>query len=455
MALDSTGLFTVIGKYVKAINTWNGYISTLESLKDEIFDKLEDEALQDLYVDLPSQFLGFKNAVTSWISTLISEVEDILLDEDYVTDELPIFQRDVTSVLNAIYDYMVDNSLTIKSSVVTLGGNDQDTGVLVVNSSTAATTAKGRVYLTRTLDGVSDPSSSVTAHLRYNGAESQLAMSCTHQARVISNSEGSEVVQLFCENDAQAPYGATAEKPGNGPTLTNVLANNVIPLNSDFSSVASNTPTGWTVTGGVHTTDWACSTIGTGIATGVNVFTIKTDEVTARQQLTGLTRYQRYFFAVSMFPGNIADLNDNATIVVTIEDVAGGAYATSTTATVTDDWSDDFTFESTDYHDVCYGFFTLGEEDDLNDVYIKIRMATQSDTDLWVNITQAVVAPVTYYNGLGHAFFSPVVVPEVNDNGSIAIANNNGGVFQTFFRRAYDIQLPTADSPTIADSLAT
>jgi hypothetical protein len=453
MALDSTGLFTVIGKYVKAINVWNGYISTMETLKDEIFDKLEDESLQDLYVDLPSQFLGFKTAVGSWIDSLIGEVEDILLDEDYVTDELPIFQRDVTTVLNAIYDYMVDNSLTIESSVVSLAASDTDKSSFAINSSTGGGYSgfnHGRVFITRKLDGLSDPSSTVTAHQRYANAEGQLSMSATHLARVISNSEGAEVVQLFSEVDAQAPYGPTVEKPGNGPTVVNAMSSNIIPANHDFSLWSSATPNSWTMAGGVETTDWARSVA---TADRHDALVIKTDEVTAKQQLTGLVRYQMYFFGVIGFAG-FADGTDTATFVTTVETVAGSAYDTSNSLVFEDNYIPGLTDVGTDKWGFMYGFFCPGEDDDLNDFYLKIRMSAQTDPDMHGYIYETVVAPVTYYNGIAHAYWSPVNTPDTNDYGSIAIANNNNGVFQTFFRRAFDIQLPTADSPTIDDALA-
>jgi hypothetical protein len=452
MALDSTGLFTVIGKYVKTINTWNGYIATMETLKDEIFDKLEDEALQDLYVDLPSQFLGFKEAVGSWIDSLISEVEDVLLDEDYVTDELPIFQRDVTTVLNAIYDYMVDNSLTIESSVVSLATVDTDKSSFVITSSSSSysSTNHGKVFITRKLDGISDPSDTITAHQRYANAEGQLSMSCTHFARVISNSEGSETLQLFCEVDAQTPYGPTAEKPGNGPTTVNVESTNIIPANADFLLFSGDTPNNWTPAGGTVTTDYQKYTGGTDVPTAL---LIKTAGVSFKQQLTGLTRYQMYFYGFSAF-GGFADGTDTCTLVATVETVAGSAYDTSANLVLADSYTPGLNDIVTDKWGFVYGFFCPGEDDDLNDFYVKIRMSAQTDTDMHAYIYHSAVAPVTYYNGIAHAYYSPVNIPDTNDYGSIAVANNNNGVFQTFFRRAFNIQLPTADSPTIDDALA-
>src|SRR5690606_6292625 len=125
------------------------------------------------------QFAGFQSAVGSWISTLISDVEDVLVDEAYVLENLPISSYTVTSVLNAIFDQMIDDSDTIKSSVVSIGGSDTDQTDFVFTQAGLSMTSSPRVFVTRTLDGVNNPSELVTAHTSYNNVESQLAKSCT------------------------------------------------------------------------------------------------------------------------------------------------------------------------------------------------------------------------------------------------------------------------------------
>lgn len=461
MALDSTGLFTVIGKYVKAINTWNGYITTLETQKDDIYTVLDAEDLQDLYVDLPSQFLGFKSAVASWISSLIGEVEDILLDEDYVTDELPIFQRDVTTVLNAIYDYMVDNSLTIKSSVVSIGGSDADTGsAQILSGSASAYLSKPRIFVTRTLDGLTAPSDSVAAHTRYNNIEGQLSMSCTLKAKCISSSEGAETMQIFSELDAEAPYSTSPESPGNGPTITNIEASNIVPNNYDFSAFSGDNPTGWIMSSGSAGTDWQDES-----GTEDGPLGMKTAGVYCKQQLTGLTRRQMYFVGAFYKVGG--DNGETATTKLRLENSTGVTVHKnlgSQTYTV----GNGFSADDLNYYQ--FGFYSPSDTVNLNDIYVAFEHDAESDATISTVLKKIVVAPVSaYYNGLGVVFWNGLSATEaatyadtsirspilVNEYGSLAISNSNAGVFQTFFRRAFGIQLPTADSPTIADSLAT
>lgn len=452
MALNVTNLLTVVGKYVKTINTWNGYITALETAKDDIYTVLDNENLQDLYVDLPAQFEGFKSAVASWISTAISEIEDLLTDETYVLEELPIFSSDVTTVLNAIFDKMTTDNDTIKSSVVSLGGSDVDQN----HTSFTGSRSSGRLFVTRILDGVSDPSSLVDAHTSYNNVEGQLAMSCDTFGKVTSSSIGAEVVQLFADSPSQASYSTDTESPGVGPTISN-LEQNVLSLsNYDFSSWSGDNPTSWTLAGGSAGTDWIDSG-----GSGSGPLTIDTAGVTVKQQVTGLTRRKMYFFAALVSSG----VDGTFTTVdwkFRVENV-DGATVHKNFGTFQTDYADQS--DPTDIYDYVYGFYCPNDDVNLNDIYICLEYDAEADSSLVGYVYKIIVTDVTYFNGLGWTFWNPHEEESttdiakspllVNDYTSISVSNNNGGVFQTFFRRAFNIQLPTADSPTISDTLAT
>lgn len=453
MALVVADLLTVMGKYVKTINTWNGYLTALGTAKGEIFTVLEAENLEDLYVDIPSQFEGFQAAVSSWISSLIGEVEDLLVDEEYVLENLPIFASDVTTVLNAIFDQMLADGDTIESSVVSLGGSDIDQNHFTPSLTGAGTSSAARVFVTRTLDGVNAPSSLVTAHTSYNNVEGQLSKSGDLFAKVISSSEGAETLQLFSDSPFEASYTADAESAGNGPTIVNIEASNIVASNYDFSSWSTDNPTGWTLAGGSAGTAWEDQdSVGTG------PLRINTAGVTLKQQLT-LTRRTMYLVAahvrtIAATPGNSTDWK------LRIENVDGGTVHKSFGTTVVIDAD----LDSSDLYNYVYGFYSPSDTVNLNDIYFCLEYDAEDAAGDYGRVYKVVAAPVTYYNGLGCAFWNPYAENEtayttspllVNDYGSIAISNNNNGVFQTFFRKAFNIQLPTADSPTIADTLAT
>ena len=465
MALDTTDLFTIVGKYIKAVNTWNGYLAALETAKGEIFTVLEAEDLEDLYVDLPSQFAGFQSAVSSWINSTIGEVEDLLTDEEYVLENLPISNTDVVSVLNAIYDQMVAESDTIKSSVVSLGGSDTDYSAFQFNNGDALVTgSRPRVFVTRTLDGVNNPSSLVTAHTRYNNVEGQVSKSCTVFAKCISSSIGGETVQLFASSPFEASYTADAESPGVGPILANAEGNSISMNNPDFTDWSVDDPTGWTLAGGVSGTDWEDFS-----SSGDGPLRINTAGVTVKQQITGLTRRTMYFIGAITEPVGSAG-GQTATIKLRVENSTGGTVHKDFGSFTTTFQGTNYDNDEGDLYYYQYGFYSPNDTVNLNDIYFCFEHDAESNANIYTKLKKIIVAPVTYYNGLGFTFWNPLVAEDisvdplttsvhtpilVNEYGSIAISNSNAGVIQTFFRKAFNIQLPTADSPTIADSLAT
>jgi len=212
MALVTTNLFTVLGKYVKTINVIDAYITAAEASKDEIFVEIELENLEDAFVGVPGQFESYKSGFAGWIQTLITNTTGVLTDEEYVLDELAISSFDVVSVLNAIYDHMDDADEYITPSVVTLGGADADIASTDIFNGTELPPA---LFVGRTLDGVNSPGNGVTAHIRYDGLESQLARSDTVYAKLTNNDTiGAESAQLFSTLPAVAHMGHLMRRQG-------------------------------------------------------------------------------------------------------------------------------------------------------------------------------------------------------------------------------------------------
>lgn len=454
MALNLTDLFTIIGKYGYAVNSVNSQFAELETIKNQIFDALEDEGLEDHYTDVPAQITTMQTSVTSWIATFISEVEGVLVDEEFVLENLPIFETTVTAVLNAIFDQMIADSATIQSSVVTIGGTDADTGSFeIARTDGVAVDFPSTVYITRLLDGVNDPSDLVSAHQAYNGVESQLAKSCTTYAKCISDSAGGEVLQLFADSPEEASYTADVESPGVGPTIANVASANLISSNDEFTDWSGDNPTDWTLAGGVAGTDWEDVS-----GTGIGPLKIMTAGVTLKRQLSTLERRTSYFFGFAF--GAFANTG-TITVKMRIESVDG--------LTVHKDFGSTVYNFGAESPEILYGFYSPTDSVNLNDIYLCLEYDAETDGASYIRPYKSVVAPTTYYNGLGFAFWNPITsddsiifddwsgnmmveLPE-DSYGSILIENDDAGVFQTFFRKAFNIQLPTADSPTIPDSL--
>jgi len=464
MAFSSTNLFTTLGKFIKHSNIWNGYFTALNTAKSDVSTVLNTYSLLDYFVPVPGQIEAFQAQVAGWIQQYASNVQAIILDETTVISQLPIASGDLTTVLTAISQYMVDNSVTIQSSVVTLGGSDADIAKFNIPLGALSTPGEAYVFVSRKLDGINAPSNSYRTYPHYFGRESQLAMSCTEYAKCVSSNPGQEVVQIFSELDANASYDDEAEKPGVGPSLTNIESNNLVPSNFDFSNWSGDNPVDWTVTPGVSGTDWEDMS-----GTGEGPLRIGTVGTYAKQKITGLQRERQYFFgAVFNCVGAGAT---TATVKFRVENSDGSTvHSTFTSVTVADvDVPAEFNF--------IYGFYAPSESVNLDDIYLVIEHDAESDASNATDIYRVAISPVTFYNGLGHVFWNPItdntdttydlavavatlagddspVVP-LDAYGSIAIVNNGAGVIQSYCRKVLGIQFPTADSPSLADSLAT
>lgn len=458
MALDHDGLFAVIGKFVKTINTVNGYISALNSAEGEIYTILNTEALQRYYADpvnIPAQFDSFQSQVTQWTSALITDVSNILVDRAYVIDQLNLRSFSTTDVLNALYDYMILNSESLKSSVVSLGGSDVDKAIYCQGTlaETHGVTGQDPLYpalmVSRLLDGVNSPGNNVTAHLRYDGIESQLARSCTVYAELLTNEINNESAQLYSGISAVEPYQILSEDPGVGPIIQTPESNNLLD-NFDFSEwTATNVPAAWSMSGTIATDYSDISGNGSG------PLKLSTEGTTASQKLEGLAYNTAYGIAVHWGVLTSGGTGDNI-IGVRLKTQAGATLVSQVTEPIDVDGD-------TVTDGIIYLFFSLDETVNLTDVYLEIEFKTELDTSSVISVKKAVVAPINYWNGLGWMWWpthnlaiDKSYVP-IGNKTSMAVSNNNGGVFQTFFRKAFAVQLPTVDSPgnTIDEAFAT
>lgn len=457
MAFDIDGLFAVMGKRIKARNVWFTYIAAIEAHKNDMQDILDTEGLGDLYVPLPATIENMQQTITGWITSLIQDDASILTDREYVLEQLPISDFTETSVLNAIFDYMVDNSETIKASIVTLGGSDVNQNSTQTVSSDQANERGPQLYVTRILDGNSAPGNGVSANVRFSGLESQLARTTTIYGRIDSNVVNAEQVTIFSSGPETGPYEFQDEEPSLGPTLTN--ANSGLTSNFDFSTWVTGSPSDWTMSG-VSPTNWVDAS-----GTGAGPLQLKTINVTASQQITGLQALTMYFVAVSFRGYGDGVGADNVTMSLRMRNAADTYEymgASAKTVTIPNNAVLGYAHQITGQ---AYGFFQLGVYDDLDDIYLEAKMTDAPATGFSLHVEKIVLTAVTYWNGVGIVFFSPeytgnggispIYFTELGTLMSMNIVNGGQGVIQTAFRRDHNFQFPTADSPTIADSLAT
>lgn len=460
MAFDHVGFFTIVGKFIKTINTVDGYHDAIETLKTEIRDVYEGEDLHDLYATMPSLISGFQTNFTSFINSLITDLENgLFTDRDYVLEQLQFSGSGTTAVLNALYDYMDDNSYTIQSSVVSIGGSDADKA-----RSSETLSLESTLLCTRLLDGVNDPGNGVSAHLRYLNVESQLARSTTVNSEVTSAAAwGSETVQLYpnySSSSGTGPYVLQDEEPTIGPTLANGISTRIGLVDPGFNNFTSDDPDSWSVSGGSAGTDWEQTTsvaaYGPGVSSGLKV---NTTGVAAKQIVTGLSFNTMYmFFGVFEVFGTGSGIGNDVDWVAALKTNAGATVKTLTTTsvTLTDETLNLGEEASPDNFAIGYHPFALAETVDLADVYLELTCNNFGTGISGGVVYQVGIVPVTYWNGLGWVWLNPRRLNTLGNKSTVAVSNNDNGVFQTFFRKAFGIQLPTADSsPTFSESLAT
>tara|TARA_R110000824_G_scaffold391156_1_gene588770 strand:+ start:14311 stop:16500 length:2190 start_codon:yes stop_codon:yes gene_type:complete len=103
----------------------------------------------------------------------------------------------------------------------------------------------------------------------------------------------------------------------------------------------------------------------------------------------------------------------------------------------------------------------------LQSCYINLPTDIPSDLKLVIKVTGTLTSsarvlvdnlafgPVTYFGGAHVVLSSGRDKWLKDDKVTWTVANNNAGVIQTFFRKAYALQLPSSGAPTIAEALAT
>ena len=89
-----------------------------------------------------------------------------------------------------------------------------------------------------------------------------------------------------------------------------------------------------------------------------------------------------------------------------------------------------------------------------SDFKLVINMTNTLTSAKTVSIDALNFGPVEYHGGINAVVISGAGKFRKDDNFTFSVTNNDSGVFQTFFRKGIGIQLPSAGSPSIADSLA-
>lgn len=391
---------------------------------------------------------GMQGNVVNWRQTLDNYVQKTLTDPDTVVSQLAALTgTDVGSVLAAIVQDMNDNTQSVKPCTCSVGGV----------TALAGNTGTGTALVDLTLDGFNAPlGNRGQPHLKYNGLLSQLCVPsetmeviCTSDSFGGGAVEGNEPFNLFGGAASTQLWDYHAEGSG-GPASLNVAHGATIAQNLNFENWSvANIPDGFTLgagtLAGTHTfQEQTAANVFRGASSlklvGDGVLgTIELDQALPVTQLQSRRRY--CFTARIKTSGPPVAGTINILLTGTGYTAAGSEQITITGTS----WPAAFTL---------YNFYVNLPVTLPSNLTLALKVTGTPSAGATVWIDSASFSPVNYFGGLNVVLLSGSTAWVKNDRLNWTVANDQGGVFQNYFRRGYGVQFPSNVLPSISDGLA-
>lgn len=449
----NTGVFTHLGKIVKAYNTQATYATAALIDEQAIQDAFGAGDVEDLIDGLSTDYAGFVAEYVVRKGVLAGYALARLQDRVTVLNEIDAPTDSESVVLAHLIQQMITDSETIDASVIT--GSWPLTA-----TPNAANTGDGAIVLCNILDGTTSPGTvsggTVAAHPAYAGVVTELACTQLHSFRVTSDSfydgvsEGAETIAW--EGQPSAGKHGLYEGGGVIGSLSPINSSTfATALNGDFESFSNNVPVGWTLVSGTGGTHVRQETTASGINHGDSSLRFDGDNAQATisvswsPDITQLRSQKMYAVSVWIKASNATP---SANVLIQFE---GTGYTAGLTEKITiADGSHPTSFE-------LYQFFVLMPKTIPDDFALVIKWQATPNTGMQLWLDDLAFGPVTYAAGLGAIAVRGATPFVRNDRFTQQITNGEEGVFQKFFRQVFACQLPsdTGGSETIADSLAT
>jgi len=466
MAINFTTFFTVIGKHIKSLNTLFGFLTQITTGLSDIETVLEANTLNRLSVQLHPTFEQMKRDVEGWTDDIINELRSVVItDRAFVRDKLVLQNLDFDSIMQEIINEMLSQTQSVDNSAPAPGAFSADGSYFTGKNTVTLLVFSG----VTSLDGVTPPLPGLPASRHYEDSVYQaeenqfLIPTSMFLECVTAPSDGLETMRWISLDPQTEPYRDQAESPGIGPTFPMIQTENSIDNEaSELDTYVNNSPVGWnvtTTTGAVAGTDY--SEYGVAFR-GSWSLVVKGDEgggphtITLNKDIPDLEPGKRYFFAAKVsnsvlaadkVNSKVATQNDVFTFTITAEKKDGTTFTATSSLNLDanpDKW------ESL-WIDFVVPF-------NLKPGTTKISIKIDPFGTDWTLIDEITLSPARQFNGIGYAVGRGKLAHrlEVGDTGTVQNwTNSDDGVFQVFFRKAFGYQLPTDDSETILDTLAT
>ena len=436
-----TNLFECIGEYVQRINDFETIISDLETDRSQIEAELEANSVPvEFYGDNTSLFNNYKSNVVSWINQLVNKVSQLMENDDFVLSNF-VTTGGWEGIIPEIIKDMTDTSQHIKRSTVTLGAV----------SSTLTNANSSTLLVDKKLDGYNIPISGGIATRHVSGLDSELApTSETLRVTAINDSDQDGVTDglerfVIHGDEGSTGYHHGDTGSGEGQTIRTLHANSSTQglANGDMETWTDSTTMGsWTQVSGFdpmertvdgYKGDYAAACVGDGS---------KTWKI--EQAVTNLDRYRRY--VVACYVKGAASISAGT---LTIK-FTGTGYTASSSEKIEMDAA---ALAAQTAYGLEYFYITMPSAIP-TDMKLEVHLSGGLTSGKTVLIDHVQFGPVEYFGGVNFALVDGSGKTTIRDTHSSAISNNDAGVFQTFFRKGLNVQLPSNSSPSIADSLA-
>jgi hypothetical protein len=468
MAINYTNLFQILGKYVKTLNVNFGMLADIQTGIDDIEGELELKTLNRLTSSVHNTLETNKRDVETWTTNLIAEISKVITDRDFVLEQLVTSSVDINSVLQELIKDMLANAESVKVNNFTA-----DPFSASLSFISAKPTVSLLIYaITGGYDGVTPPHPGWPASRHYENTVYQdeyiqmLPEAALHIQVVSANSDGEEILRWVDLRPKTDFYKDQERSAGVGPDIPLAHTENLITkVSSEMENFTGNKPDGWIVTsatGAIPGVDYDSYNIA---FRGDFSLVIRGDEgsgphtITLSQNLPQLIPGKGYFVACkisnNIIPGDHVNSKISTQYDLVDCTITGERLNGTTWNTTVQGGADTGSYAAADWFTTYLDFvvpFSIKPE--------TLSLSLKFDpygTD-WMLVDEIVVAPLHYFNGLGHAILRGTEVDrlEVGDvSDTVYTQSTNGdGVFQDFFMKAYKIQLPSDSTETIVDSWA-
>lgn len=461
MALDyitnPTGVFFRAGKFVKKINS---YLSLAQTTYPADFNEIAlgyNQAFMEAQIDgLPGYYTGLQNAVTTVRQSLARYIDKTITDRVTVLEKLGVQSPDPNLVLAAMLQDMLDNAQTIKKCTVTVGSV----------TPSASNVGNGTVLVTKILDGSQAPLIGALPNIRYNGLNSELAVTsetmtlvCTADSQTGGAQEGGE---RFSWNGNIAPQTLDwlDEGSGQGPSVTVMNGQSLLNDGSfeNWQGAGNNTPSSWTITGGTAGTNIFRGSGAGNVHRGTYSLQLTGDGATATigvaqlVNVSGLKPRQRYVLSGRIRSSGVpASGQINILFSGTGYTAAGSEQISIAAASFP---TSAFTSANSLFNFSINLPFPLPSDGTWQ---LNIQITGTLSNGVSVYFDSFALKTVDYHGGVGLVACAGSNRFAKGDKFTFSLTNDAAGVWQSFMRRYYRFQLPstTAGMETISDALAT